>query len=110
VEGAVVLEVFFEFAIHQSVLKIFAIKVKSCQKSRQILDVFTPSEILEGVSLKSYSHFITAASWHIAWKKFCEDTPTSPEVIMVHTLNFTPNFKLSGLNFLRGPRPRCGVR
>ena len=87
-EGAVVPEVLFEFAIHGSVPKIFAIKVESCQKSRQILDVFTPSEILGGVSLKSYTYFITQASWHIAWKKFYEDTPTSPEVIRAHTLNF----------------------
>ena len=98
-EGAVVPEVLFEFAIHRSVPKIFAIKVESCQKSRQILDVFTPSEILGGVSPKRYTHFITAVSWHIAWKKFCEDTPTSPEVIMAHTLNFRPNFKFSELIF-----------
>jgi len=103
VEGAVVPEVLFEFAIHRSVPKIFAIKVESCQKSRQILDVFTPSQILGGMTPKSYTHFITPASWHIAWKKFCEDTPTSPEVIRAHTLNFRPNFKFSGLNFLRGP-------
>ena len=83
-EGAVVSEVLFEFAIHRSVPKIFAIKVESCQKSRQILEVFTPSEILGGVSPISYTHFITAASWHIAWKNFCEDTPTSPEVIGAH--------------------------
>jgi len=66
VEGVVVPEVLFEFAIHQSVPKTFAIKVESCQKSRQILDVFTPSQILGGVSPKSYTHFITPALWHIA--------------------------------------------
>jgi len=49
VEGAVVPEVLFEFAIHRSVPKIFAIKVESCQKSCQILDVvFSPSQILGG--------------------------------------------------------------
>ena len=101
-EGVVVPEILFEFAIHRSVQKIFAIKVESCQKSRQILDVFTPSEILGGVSPKSYTHFITAASWQIAWKKFCEDTPTSPEVIRAHTLNFRPKFKFLQLNFIRG--------
>ena len=102
-EGAVVPEVLFEFAKHRSVPKIFAIKVESCQKSRQILDVFTPSQILGGMTPKSYTHFITPASWHIAWKKFCENTPTSQEVIRAHMLNFTPNFKTSGLNFLTGP-------
>ena len=94
-EGAVVPEVHFEFAIHRSVPKIFAIKVESCQKSRQILDVFTPSQILGGMTPKSYTYFI-------AWKKFCEDTPTSPEVIRAHMLNFRPNFKFSGLNFFKG--------
>jgi len=32
-------------------------------------------------------------------EKFREDSPTSPEVIEAHTLNFKPNFKFSGLNF-----------
>ena len=54
-------------------------------------------------AFQSYTHFITPASQHIAWKKFCEDTPTSPGVIRAHTLNFRPNFKFSGLKFLRGP-------
>jgi len=30
-------------------------------------------------------------------EKFDEDTPTSPEVIEAHTLNFRPNFKFSHL-------------
>jgi len=74
------------------------------------MDVFSPSQILWSGPSKSYTHFITPALQHIDWKKFCEDTPTSPEVIRVHTLNFRPNFKFSGLNFLRGPHPSCGVR
>ena len=35
-------------------------------------------------------------------KKFCEDTPTSLEVIGAHTLNFKQKFKFSRLNFLGG--------
>ena len=54
------------------------------------------------MSPKSYTHFITPDSWHIAWKKFCEDTSTSPEVIRAHTLNFRTNFKFSRLHFLTG--------
>jgi len=42
-------------------------------------------------------------------EKFREDTPTSPEVIEAHTLNFKPNIKFSGLNFLGGPHPSLGV-
>jgi len=40
---------------------------------------------------------------------FCEDTPTSPEVIVANTLNFEPNFKISGLKFLGETRPTSGV-
>ena len=45
-------------------------------------------------------------------EKFREDSPTSPQVIKAHTLNFKPNFKFSGLNFFWGgdPRPSLGVR
>ena len=32
-------------------------------------------------------------------EKFREDSPTSPEVIEAHTLNFKPNFKIPGLIF-----------
>jgi len=35
--------------------------------------------------------FYHPASRHVPWKKFCEDTPTTLEVIGAHTLNFKPN-------------------
>ena len=44
----------------------------------------------------------TPVSRHVAWKMFCEDTPTSPEVIAANTLNFQPNFKISRLKILGG--------
>jgi len=47
---------------------------------------------------------------HIIWKKFCEDTPTSPEIIGANTLNFKVNFKFSGLKFLGGPPFSLDVR
>ena len=40
VEGVVVDKILFGFAMYGSVPEIFAIKVESCQKSRQILDDF----------------------------------------------------------------------
>ena len=48
-------------------------------------------------------------------KKFGDKIPTSPispKVIDVHTLNFKPNFKFSGLIsfFFGGGRPNWGVR
>ena len=42
-------------------------------------------------------------------KKFCEDTPNSPQVIVPNMLNNRPNFKFSGLNFLGGPPPSSSV-
>jgi len=86
VEGVLVDKIFFRFAICRSVPKIFTIKVERCQKSRRIFDVFSPSQILGGEPSKSYTHFITPASRHVAWKKFCKDTATNWEVIWAHTL------------------------
>jgi len=106
VEGAVIERVFLRFSICRSFPEIFAIKVESCQKSRQILDDFLPSQTSGAGPSKSYTHFITRA-----WKKFCEDTPTSPEVISAYTLNFKPNFKFSRLQFFGGPPSqfRCAL-
>ena len=92
----------FRFPMCGSVPEIFAIKVESCQKSRRILDFFSPSQTLGGGPSKSYTHFITPTLRHNAWKRFCEDTPISPEVLVADTLDFKPNFKFSRLNFLRG--------
>jgi len=41
-------------------------------------------------------------------EKFREDTPTSPEVIEAHTLNYKPNFKFSRLKFVGGPPSQLG--
>ena len=57
---------------------------------------FSLSQILGGLPSKRYTHFITPASQPVAWKKFCEDTPTSPEVIGAHTLNFKVGLKYLG--------------
>jgi len=40
---------------------------------------------------QNYAHLNTPASRHVAWKKFCDVTPTSRKVIGAHTLNFKPN-------------------
>ena len=83
------------FWISKVVPEIFAIKVESCQKSRWISDVFSPSQISGGRPSKNYTHLMTPASRHVVWKMFCEDTPTSPEFIVANTLNYKPNFKFS---------------
>jgi len=99
VEGAVVDQILFRFAILWAVSGIFAIKVEGCQKSRGILNFFSPSQILWGRPSKIYTHFITPDSRHVVRIKFCEDTPTNWEVIGANTLNFKPNFKFSRLKF-----------
>jgi len=106
----VVDQILFQFAICRSIPQIFAIKVESYQKSRRILDVFSPSEILGGRPSKSYTHIITPASRYVLWKKFCEDTPTSLEVIWAHTLNFKPKFTFSLLFFFVGGEGTLPVR
>ena len=77
-------------------------KSKVVRNRAEIWRFFWPSQILGGGTSKSYTHFITPASRHVGWKKFCEDTCTSAEVIGAQTLNFKPNFKFSRLNFLGG--------
>jgi len=70
---------------------------------------FSPSQILGGRPWENDTHIITPALRHVDWKMFCEDTPTSPEVIVAHTLNFRPpNFKFSRLKFLGGPPSQLG--
>jgi len=71
------------------------------------------SQILGSLLSKSYTHVMTPASRHVVWKMFCEDTATSPEVIMANTLNFKPNFKFSRLKFWRGtpiPLRVCAIK
>jgi len=91
-----------------TVSETFAIKVESCQKSRQILDVFLPSQILGGRQSKNCTQLITPGPRHVVWIKICDDIPISPEVIDVHMLNFKPNFKISRLNFFGGPPSQLG--
>jgi len=91
------------FPICRCVPDIFAITLESCQKSRRILDVFSPSQFFGGLSkvmplLSPLPH----AARHVAWKKFLWGTPTSPKVIGAHTPNFKPIFKFSRLFFFWG--------
>jgi len=83
-------------------------KSKVVRNRAEFWTIFSLSQISGGGPSKSYTHFITAASRHVAWKKFCEDTPTSPEVIRAQTLNFKPNFKFSRLKFFGGPPSQLG--
>jgi len=85
-------------------------QIESCQKLRRMLDVFSPCQILGGGPSENCTSVITPALQRVDWKTFYEDTPTRPEVIVSHTLNFRPNFKFSRLKFCWDPRPSSDVR
>ena len=109
-ERIVVDKMLFRFAICRYFPEILEIKVESCQKSGRILDDFiAPANFSGGGPSKRYTHFITPVSRHVAWRKFCEDTPISPEVIGAHTLNFRQNFKFSRLIFFWGTPVPVGM-
>ena len=101
----VVDKILFGFAICGCIPEIFATKVGSCQKSRRIMDDFFAVPNFRGRAFQNLYPFYPAALQHVAWKKFCEDTPTNPEVIGAHTVNFKPNFTFSRLIFLGTPVP-----
>jgi len=100
--GVVVDQLLFRLLMCPHVPEIFAIKVKSCQKSSRNLDVFGPPKILGGgTSKKLYARYEPCIATD-RQEKFHEDIPTSPEVIEAHTLNFKPNSKFSRLQFFGG--------
>jgi len=111
--GRVVVDkVLFRLAIYRSVPEIFVIEIETCQKSRRILDVFSPSQILGRRPSKSYTH-LSPLLHATSPGKVSLDTPIIPEVLVAHTLNFKTNFKFLRLIFFLGggePRPSCGVR
>jgi len=97
--------VHFRFSLCGSVPEIFAIKVESGEKSRQILDVFALPNFIEGGPPKVIpSLSCLPQAGHM--EKFREVIPTSPKVIGTHMLNFKSNFKCSPLKFFGDPCPR----
>jgi len=85
-------QIFLRCSICRSIPEIFAIKVESCQKSDRNLDVLLALPNFGGGSSKSCMRVITPCAAARRLEKFREDTPTSPEVIEAHTLNFRPDF------------------
>jgi len=91
-ERVVADQVFLRCSICRSVPEIFAIKVKSCQKSGRNLDVLLALKNFWGrVFQKLYARYHPCIAAR-RLEKFREDSPTSPEVIEAHTLNFRPDF------------------
>ena len=103
VEWVVVDQVFSRCSICRSLSEIFAIKVESCQKSRQNFDIFWPSQFFFWGGLPKVVRALSPLPHGTSpGKRFCEDTPISPEVLVAHTLNFKPYFKFSRLKFFWG--------
>ena len=98
VKGAVVDKYFSDLRYFEPFRGYSRSKLKVVKNRAEFWTFFTLPNF-RGRPSKTYTDFITPDSRHIIWKKFCEDTPTSPEVIRAHTLNFRPNFKFSGLKF-----------
>ena len=102
VEGAVQLIKYFpDLRYFEPFLGYSRSKLKFVKNRAEFWTFFRPPKF-QGAGRPKHTHFITPDSRHIMWKKFCEDTPTSPEVIGVHTLNFKVNFKFTGLTFFGG--------
>jgi len=97
-----------DFGYLESFRRYWQSKSKVVKNRAEFWTFFSPSQILGGRPSKSYTNVITPASWHVVWKMFCGDTPTSPEVIVANTLNFKPNFKFSRLKFFVGPLSHFG--
>ena len=67
------------------------------------------SQIVGGGPSENCTRVITPALQHVGWKKFHEDTPTRPRVIVGHTLNFRPNFKIFTIEIFWGTPVPVGV-
>jgi len=111
VGGVVDFHELFWFSICWSVPEILAIKSHKLSKiAPNFGRFFAVTNFMDG-PCKNCTHVITPVSRDVDWKTFREDTPTSPEVIDLKTLNFRPNFKFSLSKFFwRDPIPPWSVR
>jgi len=102
-----------DFGYLESFQRYSRSKSKVVKNRAEFWTFFSPSQILGGRPSKSYTNVMTPASWHVEWKMFCGDTPTSPEVIVANTLNFKANFTFSRLKFFGGtpvPLRVCAIK
>ena len=102
-----------DFGYLESFRRYSRSKSKVVKNRAEFWTFFSPSQILGGRPSKSYTNAMTPALWHVVWKMFCGDTPTSTEVIVANTLNFKPNFKFSGLKCFWGtpvPLRVCAIK
>ena len=88
----VVDQLLFHFRFMDPFRRYSRSKSKVVKNRAKFWTVFLHSQILGGKPSKNCTQVITPGSRHVVWKNDCEDTPTRPEVIDAHTLNFRPNF------------------
>ena len=69
-----------DFGYLESFRRYSRSKSKDVKKRAEFWTFFGPP--------KFYNNVMTPESWHVVWKMFCGDTPTSPEVIVANRLNF----------------------
>ena len=84
-----------DFGYRESFWRYSQLKSNVVKNGAEFWTICSLSQILGGRPSKSYTHVMTPVSRHVVWKMFCEDTPTSLEVIVANTLNLKPNFKFS---------------
>jgi len=109
VEGVVVDKILFRFAICRSVPEIFVIRVESCHKLQQILDVNFALANFRGQVFEKLYEFYHPQVTVRRLEKFRENTPTGPEVRGANTLNFSPDLIFSRLKFIWGTPVPFGV-
>jgi len=80
-----------DFGYMQSFRRYSRSKSKVVKNRAEIWTFFWPSLILGGGPSKSYARYHPCVAAR-RLEKFPEDTPTSPEVIQAHKLNFRPDF------------------
>jgi len=94
----------FRFSIRRSVLEIFVIKVESCQKSHQIVDVFRPPKFCCDTLQNLYPRYHPCLAAR-RLLKFSGVIANSHKVIGTPVLNFKPNCSCLPLKFFGEPRP-----
>ena len=107
VGGVVVDNLIFRFSFARSALEVFAIKVESCQKQCQILDVFH-SPKYQGVGVQNCTRIITPASQHVTWNSILRLLPVALKFQSrnVQEYNGQPGFLLKD-SLRLGSMPRC---
>ena len=108
VEGVAVDQVFFRSSICRSVQEIFGIKVESCRKSRQNLDVFLVLPNCRGQAFQKLYAYYHPASRHVVWRSFVKIFRPAPKLLRRIRWILGPIFNFHDKNFFGGPLSQLG--